>query len=152
MSTPSFVELNNYTPKSCDNCSNGICRDLKSCECNENFRKAFDSNGLFIGCDPICDFPCINGNCISNSTGNICQCLAGYKEGFMNRCEAICEPPCDNGFCVRPNTCECNEGYYLGIGNSSYCVANSSEFTRHSKLKSALYWIIVVMTTCLISA
>lgn len=104
----------------CDNCTNGICRSPNVCECNKNFEKAIDSTGKFIGCDPICDPPCMNGNCISNGKINECHCFNGYEEVSHNECIPKCYPPCGGlTTCVAPNTCGCNSGYETFVENGT---------------------------------
>ncbi|XP_014281831.1 protein draper isoform X1 [Halyomorpha halys] len=89
-------------------------------ECCAGYKNTTVLEKVFI-CEPICDPPCIEGDC---STPGNCTCFHGYEHQDSNKCIPSCKPDCLNGFCTKPGHCECKEGY--DKVNGSYCEPHCS--------------------------
>nr|CAD7427861.1 unnamed protein product [Timema monikensis] len=79
-------------------------------------------------CEPICDHPCVNSNCISpnicsceDGYPDTCTCKDGYKRKTKNECSPICEKSCVNAMCTAPNICTCSPGYEKKETASNKC-------------------------------
>uniref|UniRef100_A0A2M4AJI3 Putative teneurin-1 n=2 Tax=Anopheles triannulatus TaxID=58253 RepID=A0A2M4AJI3_9DIPT len=110
-------------------CANGHCRGAE-CYCNAGYVKSATDGH----CERTCPNGCSNGDC----RGGACFCHEGYQLHQDN--ESICEPVCGedydysstgciNGRCIRPNVCECDDGYEFVDVNQTRC-ESSEELAR----------------------
>uniref|UniRef100_A0AAG5DVA7 EGF-like domain-containing protein n=1 Tax=Anopheles atroparvus TaxID=41427 RepID=A0AAG5DVA7_ANOAO len=102
-------------------CANGQCRGAE-CYCDPGYVKS-PTDGH---CEKTCPHGCTNGDC----NGGECLCHDGYRLSSDNSslCEPICgedydysSAGCINGRCVRPNVCQCDDGYEFVDANQTRC-------------------------------
>lgn len=89
-----------------------FCSIPNVCTCHEGYQKI-----AYRKCVPICNVPCVNGNC----TGpDICTCNQGYSLDLHDKftCKPVCDK-CVNGICTAPGICTCDQGYSLN--EKGYC-------------------------------
>ncbi|XP_058120992.1 fibrillin-2-like [Anopheles ziemanni] len=115
-------------------CSNGQCHGAE-CYCDSGYVKS-PTDGH---CEKTCQFGCTNGDCNAGE----CLCHDGYRLSSDNSslCEPICGEDydyagtgCVNGRCVRPNVCQCDDGYEFVDANQTRC-ESSEEIARKRQLK-----------------
>ena len=58
----------------------------------------------------------------------VLECCPGYTRGFNeSTCQPVCQEQCVHGTCVRPDTCQCEEGFG-GIDCSKCKIFNLPSF------------------------
>uniref|UniRef100_A0A0A9XVK2 von Willebrand factor D and EGF domain-containing protein n=1 Tax=Lygus hesperus TaxID=30085 RepID=A0A0A9XVK2_LYGHE len=81
--------------------------DSSECGCSEGYEKTIEGNKPT--CSPICNPPCVNGECIKH---NECRCLPGFSNQTSKHvCEPFCQFSCINSTCVKDGQCECLAGF-----------------------------------------
>ncbi|EAA14483.5 AGAP009762-PA [Anopheles gambiae str. PEST] len=102
-------------------CTNGQCHGAE-CVCDAGYIK-HPTDGH---CEKTCPNGCTNGDC----NGGECFCHEGFRLSLDNVsvCEPICgedydysSAGCINGRCIRPNVCQCDEGYEFVDANQTRC-------------------------------
>uniref|UniRef100_A0A182MDZ8 EGF-like domain-containing protein n=1 Tax=Anopheles culicifacies TaxID=139723 RepID=A0A182MDZ8_9DIPT len=110
-------------------CTNGQCHGAE-CICDSGYIK-HPTDGH---CEKTCPNGCTFGDCKFGE----CFCHDGYRLSLDNVsvCEPICgedydysSAGCINGRCVRPNVCQCDEGYEFVDVNQTRC-ESVEELTR----------------------
>uniref|UniRef100_A0A182T601 EGF-like domain-containing protein n=1 Tax=Anopheles maculatus TaxID=74869 RepID=A0A182T601_9DIPT len=102
-------------------CTNGHCNGAE-CICDAGYLKH--------PTDGHCEKTCPNGCTFGDCNGGECFCHDGYRLSLDNAsvCEPICgedydysSAGCINGRCIRPNVCQCEEGYEFVDANQTRC-------------------------------
>ncbi|XP_075154181.1 uncharacterized protein LOC142227544 [Haematobia irritans] len=121
-------------------CGFGKCIRPETCECDNGYKYSRDRKT----CEPECLNTCPgNSKCVGP---NQCVCNRGYQalndDADKNlTCEPICTFGCTNGTCVRPELCECFNGFFMNTTSHicqknicdascpehSYCMTNGGE-------------------------